>query len=504
MTKKYLYKIAGIASVFLFLISCQDFLKEDPRNLLSPDHFFNSDAEATAAVNGLYFGLSDGNLYRNRGIDDFYINGADVVGPSRKFGGVEVIQSYTISEANYGSARSAWQALYRIVQDANLILAKITDNPNLSENARQQAMGETLFIRSLAYYHLTNLWGDVPYYRENLVLTEVQLLGRTDVDQIRTDLVQDLLEAEAFLPASHAENHLGRATKAAAGTLLVKIYLIMENWQAARDKAVEIINTSPHRLLDNYADIFDRENPYNEEVIFQMDFVKDLFSTTRTDSFSPRLRDEPKKSSDRGALTDTLESRNEAFTGYGLAVPLPDLVAKFPLDDLRRPMTIITNYLGFELKYPYMPKNWNLDAINSPRGNHGENYIVFRLADVYLMAAEAENELNGPDLAYQYINKVRERAYEPDQPLSGLTQQEFRETIYDERKWELAGEGHRRLDLIRWGILLDVVKSTNYRVYDPASFIKPHHVLLPIPIEELELNPKLLESDPTNNGYRSQ
>jgi hypothetical protein len=501
--RKYLYKVARITTIFLILTSCEDFLKEDPRNLLSPANFFNSDAEAMAAVNGLYFGLMDGNLYRNRGVDDFYINGADVIGPSRKFGGVEPIQSYTITEANYGSARGAWQGLYRIVQDANLILEKITDNPNLSEAGRQEAMGQTLFLRSLAYYHLTNLWGDVPYYRENTGLTEVKALGRTDVEQIRNDLVEDLLQAETFLPPSYSGSNLGKATKSSARTLLVKVYLIMKNWQAARDKAVEIINTSPHRLLDNYADVFDRSNPYNDEIIFQVDFVKDLLTTTRTDSYSPRIRDEPAKSSERAALTAALEARNEGFTGYGLAIPLPDFQEKFPLDDLRRPMNIITEYLGFKLKFPYMPKNWNLDQINSPRGNHDENFIVFRLADVYLMAAEAENELSGPDLAYQYINKVRERAYEPDKPLSGLSQEQFRQAIYDERKWELAGEGHRRLDLIRWGILLDVVKSTEYRVYDPASFIKPHHVLLPIPVEELELNPKLLESDPSNNGYRA-
>lgn len=501
--KNILHKVVICLAAFSTLNGCDDFLKEDPRGLLSPENFFNSDAETNAAVNGLYTDLYDGNLYRGRGLDDFYINGADEIGPNRKFGGVEPIQSYTITESHYGSARGAWEGLYRIVQDANLILENIQDNSNLSEEGKNRAMGETLFLRSLAYYHLTNLWGNVPYYRENLPLTEVRTLARTDVNQIRADLVQDLLQAEAMLPDSYSDIDLGRATRWAAGTLLVKIHLMQKDWQAARDKAVEIINTTSHRLLDNYDDVFDRSNPYNEEIIFQVDFVKDMSPTTRTDSYSPRLRDEPKASKDRNALVAALEARNEGFTGYGLAIPLPDLVEKFPLDDLRRPMNIVTNYLGFPLKFPYMPKNWNLDQISSPRGNHGENYIVFRLADVYLMAAEAENELNGPASAYQYINKVRERAYEPDKPLDGLTQQQFREAIYDERKWELAGEGHRRLDLIRWGILLDVVKTTKYRVYDPASFIQPHHVLLPIPVEELELNPKLLESDPTNNGYRS-
>ncbi|MEM9674869.1 MAG: hypothetical protein AAF992_19905 [Bacteroidota bacterium] len=85
---------------------------------------------------------------------------------------------------------------------------------------------------------------------------------------------------------------------------------------------------------------------------------------------------------------------------------------------------------------------------------------------------------------------------------SCLLHRQLLKVIYDERKWGLDGEGHKRLGPVRWGILLDVMKSTEYRVYDPASNIEPKHMLLPIPVEELRLNPALLESDPTNNGYR--
>jgi hypothetical protein len=311
-----------------------------------------------------------------------------------------------------------------------------------------------------------------------------------------------LQQAQDLLPDSYSASELGRASKWTAATVMVKIYLIQKNWQAARDKAVEIINNSPHSLLDNYADVFAPNNEYNDEVIWAIDFAKDIEPDDWSDHFNPRIRDEPKNGDERPALEAALGTRNEGFTGYGLTIPLPDFVNEFPVDDLRRSSNIIENYLGFELNFPYMPKMWNLDQINSPRGNHGDNKIIFRLADVYLMAAEAENELNGPANAYQYINEVRKRAYEPDKPLSGLSQQQFREAIYDERRWELGGEGHRRMDLIRWGILLDVVKNTEYRVYNPAPNIQPHHVLLPIPVEELRLNPALLESDPTNNGYR--
>jgi hypothetical protein len=501
--KNYLIKIFTIALVLFIGSSCEDFLAEDPRDILSPDHFFNSDVEAKAAVNGLYAPLYDGSIYGSYGISRFYVYGTDEIEPSREGGGaLSDINNYILSEGRDAGARGAWIELYKIIQDANILISRITGNDNLSDAGRDQYLGEALFLRALAYYHLTNMFGNVPYYRDNLPLEEVQVLGRFDRDQIRDDMTEDLQQAQDLLPSDYPDSELGRPTKWAAATLMTKIFLIREKWQQARDKAVEIIDNSPHRLLDDYADVFDPNNLFNDENIFQIVFVKDLNPTITTDLFSPRIRDEPKNSSDKNALRAALDERNEGFTGYGLAIPKCGFVDEFPMDDLRRPMNIVENYLGFDLNHPYMPKKWNLDQINSPRQNHGEDYVVFRLADVYLMAAEAENELNGPAGAYQYINKVRERAYDPDQPLSGLSQQGFREAIYDERKWELAGEGHRRMDLIRWGILLDVIKNTRHCAYDPASNIQPHHVLFPVPEEELQLNPALLESDPTNNGYR--
>jgi len=506
--KKYTIALAWLIVVGSLLTGCDDYLEEEPKDLVSPSNFFNTASEFELSIVGLYDIYKSGSLHGNIGLFRFYENGADVIGPSRNFGQVEPYQSYSLSESNISAisqgsgAPVTWQDLYQIILNANTILENLELNDTLTAAEKSSIEGETLFLRAYAYYHLTNLWGDVPYYRDNLPIEEIQSLPRTDKTQIRDEILQDFQKAQDLLPSSYGSDNLGKANKWTAATVMVKIYLIQQKWQQARDKALEIIDESPHQLLDDYALVFDPNNEYNAENIWELDFAKDLVQDSWVDQFTPRIRDEPKNSDDREALRTALSERNEGMTGFGLAVPLPDLVNKFPMDDLRRSSNVITEYLGFELTFPYMPKNFNLDQINSPRSNHGDNKIIFRMADVYLMAAEAENELNGPGGAYQYINRVRERAYEPDQPLVGLSQQEFREAIYDERKWELAGEGHRRLDLIRWGILLDVVQNTEYRVYEPAANIQPFHVLLPIPPEEFNLNPALLESDPTNNGYR--
>ena len=495
-------------SIALYFPSCKKFLEEKPKNILNPGTFFGSDAAAKQAVTGIY-ALYHGNaLHGKVGMDRFYENGADTIGPNRAFDQVEPIQSYIITEGNMdsisqgGGAPQTWQDLYGSIQNANIILANIENNDKISADAKKQFGGEALFFRAYSYYHLTNIWGDVPFFKDALSVEEIRTLGRTSREQIREEILTDLQQAQDQLPDSYSGNEVGRVSKWAAATVMVKIYLWQKKWQEARDKAVEIINESPHVLLDNYADVFDPANEYNAEIIWAMDWVKDVNSTDWPDHFTPRLQDEPLQGDQRNALSAALSARNEGFTGYGLAIPLPDLVNKFPKDDLRRASNIVTNYLGFDLHFPYFPKLWSLNQLDSPRGNHGENKKIFRLSDVYLMAAEAENELNGPAAAYAYINKVRERAYDPHQPLSGLSQQQFRQAIYDERKWELAGENHRRMDLIRWGILLETVASTEYRIYDPAKNITAKNVLLPIPATELQLNPNLLTDDPTNNGYR--
>jgi len=499
---------ALLVAIGFSLTGCDTYLEEEPRDLVSPSNFFNTPSEFELAIVGLYDIYKDNSLHGKIGLDRYYENGADVIGPNRVFGQVEPTQSYSLSESNIGAidqgagAPLTWQNLYAIIFNANTILDQLTSNANISQDEKNKFEAESLFLRAYAYYHLTNLWGNVPYYRDNLPIGEIQILPRLDKTLIRDEILADLQRAQDLLPSAYETNGLGRASKWTAATLMVKIYLIQKKWLEARDKAVEIITGSPHDLLDDYAAVFDPNNEYNQESIWEIDFVKDTDANDWVDHFTPRIRDEPKDPSKQDALSAALAERNEGFTGYGLAIPLPDYVNKFPLDDLRRSSNIATEYLGFELNFAYMPKMWNLDQINSPRGNHGDNKIIFRMADVYLMAAEAENELNGPGGAYLYINRVRERAFEPDQPLAGLSQEGFRQAIYDERKWELGGENHRRMDLIRWGILLDVVKNTEYRIYDPAANIQPHHVLLPIPPEEFILNPALLESDPTNNGYR--
>ena len=525
-------------NIFLYIIliltcfNCEDFLEEDPRSIISPETFFASENDARQAVNGIYAILKNNSIYGQEGLDHFYDYGADIVEPNRSIGFVEPIGNYSMNEAvadrsiqKMGVA-DTWKDLYRVINNANTTIQAVTGNAAINQAVQTEIIAEIRFIRALCYWHITNLWGDAPYYLEALTLEEIGSLGRTDkaiiIEAALTDLqfAQDNMLSDSEI----SEDQRGRASKWAAAIVMAKIYMQQQQWGPALAKCEAIIGQSQHQILPTYAEVFDPANEYNAEIIWSLDFAKDIRGQFeeggvnadgtlpasfgngmwRPSMFNPRLRDEPANTDERGALSDALTARGEAFNGTGIQIASKDFAEKFPLNDLRRPLNVMQNYLGFDLNFPYMPKFMNLNLDSSPRFNHADNRLVFRLADVVLMAAECENELNGPGNAYQYIHQVRSRAYatQAEWELSGLSKQGFREAIYDERKWELAGEAQRRYDLIRWGILLEVVQNAEFRQWPANENIRPHHVLLPIPLSQLLLNPALLESDPTNNGYR--
>ena len=514
-----------ISLIMVTCFGCESFLEEDPRNIIAPENFFANDSDAKQAITGIYSVVKNNSIYGQAGLDNFYDNGVDIIEPNRTHALFAVMGNYTLTEttSNFSSQNmgvsDTWQNLYRVILNTNVIIDRVDGNAAISGAVQTNVIANARFLRALAYWHITNLWGDAPFYTEVLTLKEIGSLGRTDKDVILASVLDDLEFAQNNLPSVLPNEDRGRASKWAAAIIEAKIHMKGKNWQAGLDKCMEIINQSPHALLSNYADVFDPTNEYNAEIIWSLDFAKDVTGQFepafpgrsfagnnywRPSLFNPRIRDEPAPGEDQDALRAALAANGEEFNGTGLQIASKDFVNKFPANDLRRPLNIMGSYAGIQLNHTYMPKFMNLNFETSPRFNHGDNRLVFRLADVYLMAAECENELNGPGNAYQYIHSVRRRAYatQAEWELVGLSQQGFREAIYDERKWELAAEATRRYDLIRWGIYLDVVRNAEFKTYSPNLNIKDYHVLLPIPFNELQLNPALLESDPTNNGYR--
>ena len=510
--------------LYVFLIitcsSCEDFLEEEPRDIIAPENFFTSDADAQQAITGVYSVIKNNSIYGQAGLDNWYDNGVDIIEPNRTHPIFEVMGNYTLSEVTADasnqlmSVSDTWQNLYRVILNATVIIDRVDGNEDISQNVQTDVIAQARFLRAMSYWHITNLWGDAPFYDELLTLNEIAQLGRTSKDEILSSVLEDLEFAQNNLPSVNTDENRGRATKWAAAIIEAKIHMAAKDWQAGLSKCLEIINQSPHMLLETYDEVFDPANEYNAEIIWSLDFAKDITGQFqpafpgrsfagnnywRPSLFNPRIRDEPANADEKGALRAALAANGEEFNGTGLQIASVDFVNKFPMNDLRRPLNIMADYEGIVLNHTYMPKFMNRNFETSPRFNHGDNRLVFRLADVYLMAAECENEVNGPAGAFQYLNPIRQRAYatQAEWDLTGLDQQGFREAIYDERKWELAAEATRRYDLIRWGIYLDVVRNAEFKTYSPNTNIKDHHVLLPIPLNELQLNPNLAQ----NPGY---
>lgn len=339
MKTKYISKLLTLMMGFFLLSSCDEFLEEDLRDEITPDAFFTNDEEAELSVNGVYRLYHDNNLYRQRGLDNYYTSGADIQAANRDVNGA--IHNYLIQEGT-ADGNGTWIQLYRVVNNTTEFITNIEGNESLSEGVRNQRLGELLFLRALAYFHLTNLWGDVPFYTEQLPVPERSVLGRHPKEEIRSAMKADLARAFDLLPTSYSGNDLGRASKWAAATLKAKYHLFDEEWAEAKAECDVIIDQSPHRLLDDYAAVFNQSDPsnqYNDEYIFVVDFEADLggpLNTTRTDDYNPRIRDEPFNRNGDTIIdgqtyqrvnyfqNQVLRPRNEDMTGYGWSVPLPE------------------------------------------------------------------------------------------------------------------------------------------------------------------------------------
>ncbi len=502
-----LYTIITIIFVFL-LSACEEALIEKPRDIMNPDQFFNTDAEAISAVNGIY----------RRGVD--YITATATYGANtRDFNytshwGTDIARPtggrdknfpqhvYTFSPAEDGGEdmRNQWLTYYRTIADANMVIARVeASKNNFSTEVYNQSIGQAKFLRAFFYYILTNYWGDVPMWLEELDIDKVSKLQRTPISEIYDQMVLDLTDAAEKLPSFWESSNIGRVNKWAAKVLLTKVYMLQNDWSNAKSTAGEIINDSPHTLMPEYGMIFGKENEYNNEIIWEVDALQNINPSILVARFTPRSKDEP---------TFTATEIDYEFNGFGLLTSTNEFIASFDPDDGRIPFYnfnglyddpdgdgVYDHWVQFNYRYVSKFCDWG-----SPRANSGLNTIIYRLADVYLMYAEAENELNGPTAeAYAKINAIRDRAFgnNPEKQLSGLSQEEFREAIMEERKWELAFEFHRRWDLKRWGKLGEAVQSISETNPIGAANFKPYHVLFPIPFQEIDLNPNLIQ----NLGY---
>ena len=484
--KKICIALIILPVMILFLQGCEDSLQEDPKTFISPDSYFTSASSFDAAIMGIYpSALSfTSTSHVIRMLEMF----SDIYGaPSPSV--EQAMQCYRNgTEPFFYNVRSAWAIPYTVIKNANFVLNQMPSSL-LSDSQNNQLMAEARFLRGYAYFMLVQLFGDVPLRVAPVESFSDVQLPRSSQSDVYNFILDDLKYAETNLPEIALQQ--GRVCKLAATALLARVYLttagnplnITANYKLAEDKALEVINSGKFSLVNNYANIF-HNVAYSSESIWEMLFVPSTGG-------------------------NGMHVYTSTATGYlPTLVPATWFINSFPKGDQRKEWGIQQSYVDASGKTmaPFFQKfvdNNLTDQNVLPSGAGILNYTIpiIRLTEMYLIAAEAENEINGPANAYQYINKVRERARIDKSDLTnvpnleGLTKDSFREAVLMERKWELHLEGLTWFDLKRTNTLSSI---QNVRGDDLIHPIGTYNQTWYIPDVEVQNNN--IEQNPAYGG----
>jgi starch-binding outer membrane protein, SusD/RagB family len=536
---------AVLLVVFLFLYGCNvDKLELTNPNELTPETFFENEIQVQKAVNAIYANLQTRGLYQYdlyNMMDFMSLEQLSMVDPY-----YDEFLLYSFDENDVHIA-DYWKKCYSGINKANFVInneAAINTIPDgmMSQVKKNKYIGEARFLRAFYYFLLVTRFGDVPLYLD--IPADGKGLARTPKAEVWAQIEEDLIAASGNCLSKELEDK-GRATSGAAWALLGKARLFQANeskdqkdYIAAKEAFLHVLNdTQNYALEDRYSANFEEETEHGPESIFEIEFnpdlgTNDLWSvnddgaglnecTLRGADYgclnwynacpTQELVDEFETVADNGVKDDPrlgycIYRTGDLYNqGMNTMIINNDTIWSWE-DDHPVVREIIPRY-GWKKYQNYYKQDW--ESYYS-----GINFKVIRLADVLLMMAEIENELNHIPEAIAYMNQVRNRA-DVMMPNYGTTamdniypvsnQEQIRKAIEHERKIELCNEQVRINDLIRWRSLEDFIKNEarpklpswlrDIIYFDPAK-----NYVWPIPKSEINSNPAITEED-QNNGY---
>ncbi len=544
---KNIVKTFCILSAFLSF-SCEETLVEDPVSLATADGYYttekgiNDGLKATYAPFRRFYGRQEGFFMTVTGTDIF-TNG---------FGGVANAPDINNYSPNLlgtnGMITTIWDQFYTGINQANTVIGRAPDVEDIDETERARVIGEARFLRALYYFHLVQQFGAVHFTLEETIGVETEA-NRTDVATIYAEgIVPDLEYATDNLPPTPAE--YGQVTKPAAEALLAKVHLVLGNWAEAESLAAGVINNYDFGLVTPFANLWDIENDVNNEIIWAVQYTDDpltndggnwghlffIFDYTFNPAMTRNLTygrpwqrflptNHLLKMYDRSmdARWDgsfrTVWFADKTAEINGFTVNPGDTAIKivmYPVSDeekMSKPYWLFDfkdNWIGDVSSYQEIGTNQRRNypsllkymdplrpSVNATEGRR--DFPVIRLAEMYLVAAEAAMQQGKNDEAANYINVIRTRAAMPGketemQVSSADINLDF---ILDERARELVGEKHRWYDLKRTGKLLERVRMYNL---DAAPNIQEMHLVRPIPQTQIDRvsNPDVFTQNP---GY---
>lgn len=496
---KNIGQLATIAVAMLFLMTgCKDFLTETNKSATTQDEFFANAAQAQSAVDGIYEDLRTFTNSTGYG-EAIWVSLDLLVGHASTNGQSDRNREFINHSAGTESPifSNVWDNFYNGIANANVAIANIPD-VDMEESKKQELLGEARFLRAFYYYHLVRLFGEIPLITEPIDASSEDLYpDETSVDSVYSQIVEDLETAEqAGLPESTTS---GRVSQGAVKSLLASVYLTMagyplergqEYYQLAADKAEEVIDAGWYTLFEDYSYLHDRAHKNQGEFILQAQYEGEVTTNTITALIIP----------ERAGISTFGDE-------YGSLRPVDDFIQTYEEGDKRieeqefyftkytMPDGTVTNFGQYALW-----KYWLDEAANLETGDQqGDiNWTLLRLPEVMLIYAEAINEVNGGpnQKAYDQINAIRERANL--EPLSGLSQNQFREEVWKERYHELNFENKAYFDIQRTHMVYDLENNTfvdafNHQNIKGVTFTEKY-MLWPIPFSEMQTNPNLTQN----------
>ncbi|CAH1000677.1 SusD-like protein P2 [Neolewinella maritima] len=474
--------------VLVLTLSCTDVIDRTPQGEYTLENFFQTEEQAVQSVNAVYNQLRQWqtHVFSFIGMTDIVSDDSDKGStPSDGFF-LQEIDDFTYTATNVGPA-TVWEGYYTGVFRSNLAIDRIPAVPEMDEALRSRLIGEAQFLRAYFYFNLVRWFGDVPLILEPFP-TDFEI-PRTARDEVYAQIEADLRAAADVLPASYSGVDVGRVTSGAATAMLAKVTLTRQDFQAAADLALQVINSGQYSLLPSYTQIFTPEGENSSETIFEVQAA--AFEIGGGGS----------------QYNEVQGVRGTPNLGWGFNRPSDDLVTSYEAGDPRRDATIL--YVGevlpdgsaiVEDNPNIQGERYNQKAFvpDHPGGNGNGpgNIRILRYADLLLIAAEALNEIGQSEQALVYLNQVRTRARGnnpnvlPD--VSTTDQSDLRQAVYRERRAELALEQQRWFDLVRTGRAAEVMQPLR------PEFTANKNELFPIPQSEIDLSQGALEQNP---GY---
>jgi tetratricopeptide (TPR) repeat protein len=479
--KTYTYKLIGLMFFALLTGSCLDkFVQISPEYSIDSENYFNSEEDYYKALVASYDMLQS-----------TYVNAilGEIASDNTLCGGenpTDVIGWQQVDDMIHTSVNSnlhdIWNWMFAGVQRTNYFM-EFKDKINFE--GKEEMIGEIRFLRAYYYFELVKWFGPVPLkIDQRFKIGDEKTIPRSPVEDVYAQIEEDLIYAESVLPEIQIQ--IGRATKGAAQALLGKAYLYQKKYSEAADAFERIITDGNYTLVTDFSSIFENEGENGSESVFEVQYT-DVegagFGCLQCSEGNVAVGFSGVRSYDGPLFT----------SGFSFNVPVQDAVDAFGLGDLRKEVTVLdivawadstgatystgNEHTGY-FNRKYIPRKRSENAQGDLNLTNPNNYRAIRYADVLLMAAEANN-LNGNDAkAQDYLNMVRQRAFGDSNHDISLSGDALTDAIYEERRVELMGEGHRFFDLVRIGRAADVIEG----------FVAGKNELFPIPLEEIEFS----------------